>query len=763
MSGKQQKTVRVFLRVRPPVRQELERKDVLDCISVQPHDPTTCLVKNPKAKSDGEAEVKEHRFHRCFDQDSTQDEVYERIARDTIDDVFDGYHGLIFVYGQTGTGKTYTLCCQEEGKEGILYNSVVEIFARIQQDAHHEYECSLQFVQIYNEIIQDLLSPSKSSVVQLRDDPENDGAVYLPGCNVVPVSTAGECLKYYLQGDKRRATGETLMNYSSSRSHTVFMLDVYKRPRMTKEDVDRPDAPRGNVRQGRLILVDLAGSEKVKKTASEGVRLVEANSINGSLLVLGRVVNALIDGKQSHVPYRESKLTRLLQYPLSGMGKTSIVVTVSPSMYNYDETMAAVLFGQRAMKLKVNAKVHEKVDWKALALKLQAMMEGGMDCVRSETIEEQRLDYEKQVQAYKEQVECLERRLEGVETRDTQLLAEENHALRELVRALQGKLIKLDDRRKMEKKDKKALQQSYDQEVEKNLKAQIAQKEAEHKLKQTENELLEAQNQLIVLSGELRRMHREAVKAGLPGCNPNLLAPLTAQPRDSTNSPSGFIDLVDEDSGDEGTLEVGKGFAEWQADMEFKVDTEAYGDTAEQLSQALQQVRLLKLDRKRLANEGRITSLSNRKYLCKIQDLEGQVKRWSELCQEQGEQLRSREKEFQHLEAQRRKSVAETEEQEKERYVMLISKMTEYEARMDKYRSQMQRATNEARIEANAKGKLQTKVCLLEEEKAQSVEQTRHLEHQIEELTQRLALRHLADHDLLSGHDTSPPPLSPTS
>jgi len=485
-----------------------------------------------------------------------------------------------------------------------------------------------------------------------------------------------------------------------------------------------------------LILVDLAGSEKVKKTASEGVRLTEANSINGSLLVLGRVVNALIDGKQTHVPYRESKLTRLLQYPLSGMGKTSIVVTCSPSMYNRDETLAAVYFGQRAMKLKVNAKVHEKVDWKALALKLQAMLEGGMDCVRKETIEEQRLDYEKQIQEYKERAECLERQVLGelgdVGKRDKKELADENHALRELVRALQSKVIKLDDRRKIERKERKTLQLNHDNAVNDHMNTQISLKEMEHKVKVNENQLIDVQNQVITLSSEIRRMHKDLVKSGLPGCNADVLANLASPRAQQLAHRHTFIDLVDEDSGDEGTLEVGspeKGFSEEQV-SDIRLEDQAYGDTSEQLVQALQEVQNLKQEKRRLMNEAKITALSSRKAMVRIQELEQENKRSTDLIQ--------------FLESNVERLKYETGAQEKERYQTLVQRMTEYEARMDKYRTQMQRATNEARIEANAKDKLKNKVEALEEEKANNLEQTRKLEHQIHELSLRLT--HRIDH-----------------
>jgi len=746
MSGKAPKSVRVFLRIRPPVRQELERKDGLDCVVAKPDDLTVCVLKSTRGDKDGEEVVREHRFHHCFDQDAPQDEVYERVARDTVEDVFAGYHGLIFVYGQTGTGKTYTLCCHDAGREGILYNAVVDVFARIQRDADHEYECALQFVQIYNEVIQDLLAPGgRSPVVQLRDDPEADGAVYLAGSSSIPVTTAGECLKWYLQGDKRRATGETLMNDSSSRSHTVFMLDVLKRRRLRKEDVDAAGGG-GSVTQGRLILVDLAGCEKIKKTASEGLRLTEANSINGSLLVLGRVVNALTDSKPIHVPYRESKLTRLLQYPLSGMGKTSIIVTVSPSSYNYDETSAAVLFGQRAMKLKVTAKVHEKVDWKALALKLQAMLEAGLDGVRAQALGEQQLDYEKQLQAARERAECLELQLATLEPRNVHELSEENHALRELVRALQTKVIKLDDRRKADKKDRKALQQALDTETEERLRAQVAQKEAEHALRAMENRLLEAQNESLALTTDQRRPSPTPDGGG--GGNMAAEVPAPPPPANGTLHSNGHADGdgEGEESWHEGTLELsGADGHAVPRENSIRVDFEAYGDTAEQLSQALGEVRSLKQERQRLQNELRISALAHRKLLCRVETLEGQAKTWSDLAKELEEKVHARDLELLSTEERIRLAKTETEEQERLRYQRLVSRVSEYEARMDRYRSQMQRATNEARIEANAKGKLQSKVSQLLEEKAQTVEQARTLETQILELTGRLATRQPID------------------
>jgi kinesin family protein 5 len=259
---------------------------------VDPTYPTKVRIR-PKPTCD-ERDQKEYNFHRVFPSSSTQEDVYDVSAKAAMEDALKGYQGLVFVYGQTGTGKTHTLCNLNTGQEGILFRSVKDMFARIESDKeHHTYEVKVSFVQIYSEVVEDLLSDQPDSVVTLREDPTNSAAVELHGCQYVTVTTMQEALQVFKRGDAQRAVGDTCMNDKSSRSHCIFTLYVTKKPRMTDSLYESKEAALET--RGRLTLVDLAGSERAKKAGTDASgredRLREATFINKSLLTLGRVVH----------------------------------------------------------------------------------------------------------------------------------------------------------------------------------------------------------------------------------------------------------------------------------------------------------------------------------------------------------------------------------------------------------------------------------------------------------------------------------------
>eukprot|EP01064_Diplonema_japonicum_P028770 TRINITY_DN449_c0_g4_i1.p1 TRINITY_DN449_c0_g4~~TRINITY_DN449_c0_g4_i1.p1 ORF type:complete len:657 (+),score=258.98 TRINITY_DN449_c0_g4_i1:56-2026(+) len=413
MSGKKReaKTIQVFFRLRPPNGGEKERKENCNVVKLEKDQQTVILGENTNP----------YNFTKTFGGDSKQTDVFDNVARKAVEDAFDGFHGLMFVYGQTGTGKTFTMSNQTKGQEGMLQRCVDLVFNKIKDDKSGDYEVNCTFIQIYQEVIEDLLrdkhDPVDKKGIMIRDDPNIEGGVYLSPVKQLNCYNSGSTaqegitnsLKMFHKGDSNRSVGSTAMNAVSSRSHTVFTLYITRRNKMTEEDYDDDTANKEEF-NGRLILVDLAGCERQKKTGAGGERLTEANAINGSLLVLGKCIKALTDPRQ-FVPYRESKLTRILQYSLAGHGKTTIVITAGPSERNMDETRSAIEFGQRAMTIKQQAKKHVEIDYKALCKKLQAQLDSRGDVLNEQLKEEIKVDFEEQLNQKDERIKFLEAEL----------------------------------------------------------------------------------------------------------------------------------------------------------------------------------------------------------------------------------------------------------------------------------------------------------------------------------------------------------------
>ena len=239
-----------------------------------------------------------------------------------------------------------------------------------EENNKNKYNIYLSFIQIYLESIQDLLDLN-SKEIRIREDPEK--GVFLEGVQWVKCTSPEECYAVFHSGEINRNTESTRMNAHSSRSHAILILRIENSIKVTdktkvkniKQTTDRI------ITCSYLYLVDLAGSERVKKTGATDMRLEEAKKINVSLLALGNVISALSDNKSSHISYRDSKLTRLLQESLGGNSKTSLIVTVSPSDYNRDETISSLFFASRAMKVENKPKVNKSVDYQALCVKLQ--------------------------------------------------------------------------------------------------------------------------------------------------------------------------------------------------------------------------------------------------------------------------------------------------------------------------------------------------------------------------------------------------------
>ena len=282
-----------------------------------------------------------------------------------MDDILNGYNGTVFAYGQTGAGKSYTMMgsdIDDVETKGIIPRIVEQIFASIlSSPGNIEYTVRVSYMEIYMERIRDLLQPQHDN---LPVHEEKNRGVYVKGLLEIYVSSVQEVYEVMRRGGAARAVAATNMNQESSRSHSIFVLTV------TQKNVET-----GSAKSGQLFLVDLAGSEKVGKTGASGQTLEEAKKINKSLSALGMVINSLTDGKSSHIPYRDSKLTRILQESLGGNSRTSLIINCSPSSYNVEETLGTLRFGVRAKAIKNKAKINAELsptELKALLKKAQA-------------------------------------------------------------------------------------------------------------------------------------------------------------------------------------------------------------------------------------------------------------------------------------------------------------------------------------------------------------------------------------------------------
>ena len=295
-----------------------------------------------------------------FPPQCEQKDIYEVAGKPIAEAVMQGFNGTIFAYGQTSSGKTFTMTgasIEDPQLMGIIPRMVTKIFDQIaNSDEHVEFTVKVAYAEIYLEKIKDLLDPSKDN---LKVHEDKTRGVYIADLTENYVSSEEEVYELMRIGTDNREVAYTHMNAGSSRSHSLFILTISQNNTLDY-----------SAKTGKLYLVDLAGSEKISKTGAAGKRLEEAKNINKSLTTLGQVINALTDGKSSHVPYRDSKLTRVLQDSLGGNSKTSLIVTCSPSPYNEAETISTLRFGIRAKAIKNKPKVNKEYTVAELKLML---------------------------------------------------------------------------------------------------------------------------------------------------------------------------------------------------------------------------------------------------------------------------------------------------------------------------------------------------------------------------------------------------------
>jgi len=330
--------LRVFARIRPMSNKE---KKSHDKIAVEALDPFTMGVTGARGGNDGHQEV--YAYDAVFGMESTQQEVFNEV-RSLVQSAFDGYNVTIFTYGQTGAGKTWTL--YGSGQEpGISPRTCEVIFSTAARDKD-KYDISVQasMIELYCSNLRDLLWRGKEEPpkLELKNYRQRDGtpAVNLEGCSSVPVANSEQLAKVVAQGLEGRQTRATQMNAESSRSHLMLMINV--------EVVDKGG---GRRRNGKIQIVDLAGSERLGKSGVTGDAQKEAIEINKSLTALGDVMGA-ITSRAKMVPYRNHKLTQLMQDSLGGTAKTLMFVNVSPASGNVDETNQALKYAARARSIE---------------------------------------------------------------------------------------------------------------------------------------------------------------------------------------------------------------------------------------------------------------------------------------------------------------------------------------------------------------------------------------------------------------------------
>ncbi|XP_060138321.1 kinesin-like protein KIF18B [Zootoca vivipara] len=345
-------SVAVVVRVRPqtPREREANRQSVVqvvgDCMLVfDPEEPSPpgvfAQAQDPPSKRKGKNLT--FAFDRVFGESATQAEVFENTTKEILDGVLNGYNCSVFAYGATGAGKTHTMLGSEK-EPGIMYFTMEELYKQIEARKEEKHcEVLVSYQEVYNEQIHDLLEPKGPLAIQ--EDPEK--GVVVQGLSYHQPKSAGQLLEMLRRGNLNRTQHPTDINATSSRSHAVFQIHVKQRDRVVGISRD--------LRVAKMSLIDLAGSERASATKGKGERRREGANINRSLLALINVINSLADakGKKPHIPYRDSKLTRLLKDSIGGNCRTIMIAAVSPSALSYEDTYNTLKYANRAKEIKL--------------------------------------------------------------------------------------------------------------------------------------------------------------------------------------------------------------------------------------------------------------------------------------------------------------------------------------------------------------------------------------------------------------------------
>ncbi|XP_053309726.1 kinesin-like protein KIF19 isoform X2 [Spea bombifrons] len=338
----------VALRIRPINETELVERATIIAHRV---DEQMVVLMDPMEDPDdilraNRSREKSYVFDVAFDYTATQDTVYRLTTKGLIEGVISGYNATVFAYGPTGCGKTYTMLGTDR-EPGIYIRTLNDLFKAIEETSDDmEYEVSMSYMEIYNEMIRDLLNPSLG-YLDLRED--SKGIIQVAGITEVSTINAKEIMQLLMKGNKQRTQEPTAANKTSSRSHAILQVTVRQKSRVKNITQE--------VRVGRLFMIDLAGSERASQTQNRGQRMKEGAHINRSLLALGNCINALSDrGGNKYVNYRDSKLTRLLKDSLGGNSRTVMIAHISPASSAFEESRNTLTYADRAKNIKTRVK-----------------------------------------------------------------------------------------------------------------------------------------------------------------------------------------------------------------------------------------------------------------------------------------------------------------------------------------------------------------------------------------------------------------------
>ena len=319
----------------------------------------------PKAVFKNRSREQAYAFDFAFDKNSSQYTVFEKSTKFLIEGVVNGFNATVFAYGATGAGKTYTML-GNDGNPGIMPLTLRELFNKVNSFNDREYKLKFWYLEIYNENIRDLLkfmgknnsnvnlditdnsvNATTNEYLDLREDP--DKGIIVSGITEINVNNSNDMLKILKRGNRNRTQEATGANETSSRSHAILQVSIEYKDKNSGIDVE--------IKFSKLSLIDLAGSERASATQNRGIRLIEGANINRSLLTLGNCINALVDAnlkgnKKVYVPYRDSKLTRLLKDSLGGNARTVMIANVSPSINTFEDTYNTLKYANRAKNIK---------------------------------------------------------------------------------------------------------------------------------------------------------------------------------------------------------------------------------------------------------------------------------------------------------------------------------------------------------------------------------------------------------------------------
>lgn len=345
-------SIMVSVRVRPLSKKESEIDSrylvhVLDSNLVVLMDPTSDLSLPEDSFRSNRSREKQYAFDLAFNQSASQSGIFEKTTKILIESICNGYNATVFAYGATGAGKTHTMIGDLENP-GLMILTFEEVFATISSlSLERQYKVKLSYVEIYNEEVRDLFSTNNESL-EIRED--SIKGISIAGVSGMMVTSPKEVITLINNGNRRRTCEATMANEVSSRSHAVLQVVVEYR--------DKAAGAEAEIMSGKLSLIDLAGSERASSTKNRGIRLLEGANINRSLLALGNCINALCEnsekGSKAHVPYRDSKLTRLLKDSLGGNCRTVMIACVSPAYAAFEDTHNTLTYANRAKNIKTN-------------------------------------------------------------------------------------------------------------------------------------------------------------------------------------------------------------------------------------------------------------------------------------------------------------------------------------------------------------------------------------------------------------------------